>query len=254
MIRFEKVTKTYDEKDVVLNQSFEVQDGEFFILVGPSGSGKTTVLKMMNRLVEQTCGEIYIQEKNIKDYSLRELRLNLGYVLQHIALFPNMTVGENIELIPELKKWKKELREERARELLSMVGLDPDSYYSRYPKELSGGEAQRVGILRAVISNPEIVLMDEPFSALDPISRASLQELVKELHQTLGMTIVMVTHDIDEALKLGDRICVMRNGSILQSDTPKNLLDYPADDFVKEYFNTESRRIHESTYGNACGA
>lgn len=241
MIRFDKVTKEYNQKTVVKNQSFEVRTGEFFVLVGPSGSGKTTILKMINQLVVQTSGDIYIQDKKIKDYNLRELRLNLGYVLQQIALFPNLTIGENIELIPELKKWHKENREERAKELLTRVGLSPEVYYSRYPNELSGGEAQRVGILRAMISHPYILLMDEPFSALDPLSRASLQELIKELHRELGITIVMVTHDIDEALKLGDRISVMQDGSIVQLDTPANILQSPANAFVKEYFNMDRR-------------
>ncbi|HEY4533046.1 MAG TPA: ABC transporter ATP-binding protein [Fusobacterium sp.] len=236
MIQFEHVSKEYGGKKVISDLNFEIQQGEFFILVGPSGSGKTTILKMINRLLEQTEGNIYLERKNSKDYNIRELRLNIGYVLQQIALFPNLTVLENIELIPEMKNWEKRIRREKAQELMKRVGLNPEKYVNRYPRDLSGGEQQRVGILRAIIFNPKILLMDEPFSALDPISRNQLQDLIKKIHKEFGMTIVFVTHDIKEAMKLGDRICIMKNGKQIQLDTPVNIRENPANQFVEEFF------------------
>lgn len=236
MIQFEHVSKEYEGKKVVSDLNFEIQQGEFFILVGPSGSGKTTLLKMINRLLEQTEGNIYLEGKNSKDYNTRQLRFNIGYVLQQIALFPNLTVLENIELIPEMKNWEKRKRREKAKELMKRVGLNPEKYANRYPRDLSGGEQQRVGILRAIIFNPKILLMDEPFSALDPISRNQLQDLIKKIHKEFGMTIVFVTHDMKEAMKLGDRICIMKNGKQIQLATPENIRENPADQFVEEFF------------------
>lgn len=238
MIEFRNVVKSYDENIVVNDQSFTIDDGEFFVLVGPSGSGKTTTLKMINRLVKETSGDIIINGKNIDDYDLRELRLNTGYVLQQIALFPNMTVGENIELIPEMKKWPKKKRSKIARDLLDRVGLSNEIYYKRLPSDLSGGEQQRVGILRAIIARPEILLMDEPFSALDPIYRTQLQDLIKDIHKDLGISIVFVTHDMSEALRLGDRICIMKDGCIVQIGTPQEIMSSPADKFVEEFFSS----------------
>lgn len=236
MIEFKNVVKKYDNNEVISDQSFSIEDGELFVIVGQSGSGKTTTLKMINRLIEQTSGEILVNKKKIEDYDLRELRLDIGYVLQSIALFPNLTVGENIELIPEMKKWSKDKRREKVRELLKKVDLDPGKYINRYPKELSGGEGQRVGILRAIIAEPKILLMDEPFSALDPISRKQLQELTINLHKELGITIIFVTHDMTEAQYIADRICVMKNGKILQIGTAEQIKNNPSDDFVKDLF------------------
>lgn len=236
MIQFEHVSKEYEGKKVVSDLNFEIQQGEFFILVGPSGSGKTTLLKMINRLLEQTEGNIYLEGKNSKDYNTRQLRFNIGYVLQQIALFPNLTVLENIELIPEMKNWEKRKRREKAKELMKRVGLNPEKYANRYPRDLSGGEQQRVGILRAIIFNPKILLMDEPFSALDPISRNQLQDLIKKIYKEFGMTIVFVTHDMKEAMKLGDRICIMKNGKQIQLATPENIRENPANQFVEEFF------------------
>lgn len=236
MIQFEHVSKEYEGKKVVSDLNFEIQQGEFFILVGPSGSGKTTLLKMINRLLEQTEGNIYLEGKNSKDYNTRQLRFNIGYVLQQIALFPNLTVLENIELIPEMKNWEKRRRREKAKELMKRVGLNPEKYANRYPRDLSEGEQQRVGILRAIIFNPKILLMDEPFSALDPISRNQLQDLIKKIHKEFGMTIVFVTHDMKEAMKLGDRICIMKNGKQIQLATPENIRENPANQFVEEFF------------------
>lgn len=191
---------------------------------------------MINRLLEQTEGNIYLEGKNSKDYNTRQLRFNIGYVLQQIALFPNLTVLENIELIPEMKNWEKRRRREKAKELMKRVGLNPEKYANRYPRDLSGGEQQRVGILRAIIFNPKILLMDEPFSALDPISRNQLQDLIKKIHKEFGMTIVFVTHDMKEAMKLGDRICIMKNGKQIQLATPENIRENPANQFVEEFF------------------
>ncbi|AXI67061.1 ABC transporter ATP-binding protein [Streptococcus suis] len=236
MIDYQNVSLTCKVSGPILkNLTFDIQEGEFFVLIGPSGSGKTTTLKLINRLIEQTEGEVFFQGKRLKDFDLRELRLETGYVLQQIALFPNMTVAENIALIPEMKGLGKEETLTRTRELLTKVGLEPDSYLDRLPKDLSGGEKQRIGILRAIIANPKVLLMDEPFSALDPISKAQLQDLIKELHEEFKMTTVFVTHDMDEAVKLADRICLMQDGQVVQLGSPDEMRNHPANDFVKEF-------------------
>lgn len=239
MIKFKNVIKKYGDNTVIKDISFTINEGECFVFVGPSGCGKTTTLKMINRLNEISGGDIFFNNKNIKEYDLRNLRLNIGYVLQQIALFPNLTVYENISLIPEMKKWAEKERIKKTRELLNMVGLDDKEYFNRYPKDLSGGEQQRVGILRAIIANPKVLLMDEPFSALDPISRSQLQDIVKKLHKEMSMTIVFVTHDMSEALKLGDRICIMKDGKVLQIDSPENIKNNPKNEFVEEFFKME---------------
>ena len=237
MIKYNNVSLCCSTNGLILDGlNFEIQEGEFFVLVGPSGSGKTTTLKLINRLIEQTDGDIYFEEKRLKDYDLRELRLKTGYVLQQIALFPNLTVAENIALIPEMKNFDEKEIKEKTEDLLRKVGLDPKHYMNRLPKELSGGEKQRVGILRAIIANPKILLMDEPFSALDPISKVQLQDLIKTLHNEYKMTTVFVTHDMDEAMKLADRICVLKEGKVVQIATPEVLKENPADDFVREFF------------------
>ena len=237
MIKYNNVSLCCSTNGLILDGlNFEIQEGEFFVLVGPSGSGKTTTLKLINRLIEQTDGDIYFEDKRLKDYDLRELRLKTGYVLQQIALFPNLTVAENIVLIPEMKNFDKKEIKEKTEDLLKKVGLDPKHYMNRLPKELSGGEKQRVGILRAIIANPKILLMDEPFSALDPLSKVQLQDLIKTLHNEYKMTTVFVTHDMDEAMKLADRICVLKEGKVVQIATPEVLKENPADDFVREFF------------------
>ncbi|MDU6743438.1 ABC transporter ATP-binding protein [Peptoniphilus harei] len=240
MIRYQGVSMSYDGKEKVLDDlNFEIKEGEFFVLVGPSGSGKTTTLKLINRLIEQTEGDIFFQEKNIKDYPLREMRLEMGYVLQEIALFPNLTVAENIGLIPEMKKINKKEIAKRVDSLLKQVDLDPKVYKNRLPEDLSGGEKQRIGILRAIAANPKVLLMDEPFSALDPISRTQLQDLVKKLHSDFKITTVFVTHDMREAIKLADRICLMRDGKVVQIGSPEDLVNNPANDFVASFFKEE---------------
>lgn len=244
MIEFRNVCKQFDDTAVINNESFTINTGEFFVLVGPSGGGKTTTLKMINRLVEPTSGSILIDGEDITSLPLRDLRLETGYVLQQIALFPNMTVGQNIGLIPEMKGWTKVDRAEKARSLLKRVDLDPETYYGRYPDELSGGEQQRIGILRALIASPKVILMDEPFSALDPITRVQLQDLTLDLHDDLGTTIVFVTHDINEAQYLADRICVINDGRVTQTGTPDEIRENPADDFVRDLFHHTRRRKH----------
>lgn len=237
MIKFENISKSFDDKLALDNINLNIHDGEFFVIVGSSGSGKTTCLKMINRLIDPSEGHIFIDGKNIRDMDIRNLRLDIGYVLQQGALFPNMTVYENIDLIPEMKKISKDKRKEKIRVFLKKVGLDPDKYLQRYPDELSGGEAQRVGILRAIIANPKILLMDEPFSALDPIFKNQLQDLVKEIHDEIKITTVFVTHDMNEALKLGDRILILKEGKIVQIDEPRVIKDRPENDFVEKFFN-----------------
>ena len=236
MIEYKNVVLRYTDKDILKDVNLRIENGEFMVLVGPSGSGKTTMLKMVNRLLEPTDGNIYMDGKRIKDYDERELRLSTGYVLQAIALFPNLTVAENVALIPEMKGWSKEQIASKTEELLDKVGLPAADYAHRLPSELSGGEQQRVGIVRAMIGQPKILLMDEPFSALDAISRKQLQVLTKELHREFGTTIIFVTHDTDEALKLADRIAVLQNGEIRQVADPATILHAPATDFVADLF------------------
>ena len=236
MIEYKHVALRYGEKTVLEDVNLKIKDGEIMVLVGPAGSDKTTMLKMINRLLEPTDGNIYMDDKRIKDYNQRDLRLSTGYVLQQIALFPNLTVAENIAIIPEMKGWNKDKIKQNTAELLEMVGLPAKEYAGRFPSMLSGGEQQRVGIVRAIIGEPRILLMDEPFSALDAISRKQLQVLTKKLHNEFGVTIIFVTHDTDEALLLADRIAVLQNGQICQIDKPNAILENPANDFVANLF------------------
>ncbi|MFY2154118.1 ABC transporter ATP-binding protein [Cytobacillus firmus] len=240
MIQFDNVSKQYwDGTKAVNSINLHIKEGEFFVIIGPSGSGKTTVLKMINRLIPLTSGMIFINGKRISDYDIHELRWDIGYVLQQIALFPHMTIGENIAIVPELKNWEQMKINERINELLEMVGLEPDIYRSRKPHELSGGQQQRVGVTRALAANPPIILMDEPFSALDPLSREKLQDDLIHLQKKIKKTIVFVTHDMKEALKLGERICVMKDGEIVQIGTPEELLANPENEFVRQFVGEE---------------
>jgi osmoprotectant transport system ATP-binding protein len=239
MIQFENVSKQFDDgTTAVKSLNLTINKGEFFVLIGPSGSGKTTTLKMINRLNHLSDGTIFINGKKISDYDIHELRWNIGYVLQQIALFPHMTIKENIAVVPEMKKWGKEKIGKRVDELLEMVGLEPQKYKHRKPSELSGGQQQRIGVVRALAADPEIILMDEPFSALDPISREKLQDDIVELQKTIKKTIVFVTHDMQEALKLGDRICIMKDGEIVQIGTRDELIYHPINDFVQEFIGS----------------
>lgn len=235
MIEFKNVTKRYGEKLAVNDVSFNIEQGEFFVLIGPSGCGKTTTLKMINRLISLTNGYIYFNRKPISDYPVYEMRWDIGYVLQQIALFPHMTIKENIAQVPQMKKWSEQEIDQRVDTLLDMVGLTPDQFKNRKPDELSGGQRQRVGVIRALAADPPVILMDEPFSALDPISREKLQDDLIELQRKIKKTIVFVTHDIQEAIKLGDRICLLNEGQVEQIDTPENFMKHPKNDFVKQF-------------------
>ena len=236
MIEFINVGMTYPNGNVGLkNINLTINESEITVFIGPSGSGKTTLLKMINRLEDNTTGEVKINGKNVKDYNIHKMRWDIGYALQQVALFPHMTVEENIAIVPELKKWKKEKIDARIDELLNMVGLESEKYRKRNPSELSGGEAQRVGIARALAADPKIILMDEPFSALDPITRANLQEDVKKLQKQIHKTIVFVTHDIEEAFLLGDKICIIQDGELIQSGTKQEIISNPKNDFVKKF-------------------
>ncbi|MFD1484932.1 ABC transporter ATP-binding protein [Lacticaseibacillus baoqingensis] len=241
LIEFAHVTKTYHGDAVVADLNLTVHAGELFVLVGESGSGKTTTLKMINRLIEPSAGQIFFNGQPVTDYPIRKLRWHIGYVLQQIALFPTMTVGQNVALIPEMRHWPKSQVQKRVNELLDAVGLPAADYRERMPKALSGGEQQRVGILRAFAGKPPVVLMDEPFSALDPLSRNQLQELVLRLHQELGLTIIFVTHDMNEALRLGQRIGIMREGRLLQVATPTQIAEAPATGWVADFFSGAKR-------------
>lgn len=235
-ITFKNVTKKYGDKAVLSDINFSIESHEFFVLAGSSGGGKTTLLKMINRLIEPNEGQVLIDDQDIQTINLRDLRLQIGYVLQQIALFPNMTVLENIGLIPTMKGWSKKETRARVLELLPLVGLDAEKYLNRYPHELSGGEAQRIGILRAIACKPKIILMDEPFSALDPISRKQLQELVKDLQKTLKITTVFVTHDMSEGMAMADRIAIIKDGELQQVGRPQEILNAPANTFVADFF------------------
>lgn len=248
MIEFINVGMTYPCGNVGLkNINLTINESEVTVFIGPSGSGKTTLLKMINRLEDNTTGEVKINGKNVKEYDIHKMRWDIGYALQQVALFPHMNVEENIAIVPELKKWKKEKINTRIDELLNMVGLEPKKYRKRKPSELSGGEAQRVGIARALAADPKIILMDEPFSALDPITRASLQEDVKKLQKQIHKTIVFVTHDIEEAFLLGDKICIIQDGELIQSGTKQEIISNPQNDFVRRFITVKNKEgeIHE---------
>jgi osmoprotectant transport system ATP-binding protein len=235
MIRFEQISKRFKTHEVLKNINISIDQGQLVAVIGESGCGKTTLLKMINRLIKPTSGNIFINGKNIESLNEFSLRRQIGYVIQQTGLFPHMTVRENIELIPKLQKNGREKISQNTQKLMQMVGLDSDTYLDRYPTELSGGQQQRVGVARAFATDPEIILMDEPFSALDPITRSDLQDELLHLQAKLKKTIVFVTHDMDEAIKIADKICIMRDGQVLQFDTPEDILKNPVDDFVSNF-------------------
>jgi len=240
MIRIENVTKRYpDGTEAVKGVSFEVKDGELCVLLGPSGCGKTTTMKMINRLIPITSGRIYIDGVDNTQMDVNELRRNIGYAIQEIGLFTHMTVGQNIETVPVLKGWSKTTRRERAEQLLRLVRLNPDEFIDKYPNELSGGQRQRVGVARALGADPPILLMDEPFGAIDPINRVELQSEFLKIQEQIKKTIIFVTHDIYEAIKMGDKIALMKDGILVQYDTPANLLYRPKDEFVEGFVGAD---------------
>ncbi|MBW0950385.1 ATP-binding cassette domain-containing protein, partial [Pseudomonas aeruginosa] len=220
MLSIKHLTQIYSgNKKAVDDISLDIQSGEFIAFIGTSGSGKTTALRMINRMIEATEGQIEIDGKDVRSMNPVELRRNIGYVIQQIGLMTHMTIKENIVLVPKLLKWTKEEKDKRAKELIKLVDL-PESFLERYPAELSGGQQQRIGVVRALAAEQDIILMDEPFGALDPITRDTLQDLVKTLQRKLGKTFIFVTHDMDEAIKLADKICIMSEGKVVQFDTP----------------------------------
>lgn len=244
MLSIQDLTKVYrGGKKAVNSINMEIESGEFIAFIGTSGSGKTTALRMINRMIEPTSGTITLDGKDLSKMNPVNLRRNIGYVIQQIGLMPHMTIRENIVLVPKLLKWTKEEKEKKAKELIKLVDL-PESYLDLYPSQLSGGQQQRIGVVRALAADQDIILMDEPFGALDPITRDTLQDLVKTLQQKLGKTIIFVTHDMDEAIKLADRICIMSQGEIIQFETPNNILKNPANDFVREFIG-QNRLIQD---------
>ena len=244
MLSIKNLTKIYSgNKKAVDNLTLDIESGEFIAFIGTSGSGKTTALRMINRMIEATDGQIQMNGKDVRNMNPVELRRSIGYVIQQIGLMPHMTIRENIVLVPKLLKWSKEKKDQKAEELIKLVDL-PVEYLDRYPAELSGGQQQRIGVVRALAAEQDIILMDEPFGALDPITRDTLQDLVKELQQKLGKTFIFVTHDMDEAIKLADKICIMSKGKVVQFDTPDNILRNPANDFVIDFIG-QNRLIQD---------
>lgn len=242
MVEFKNVSKIYPGgKVAVENINLRIERGEFVCFIGTSGGGKTTTLRMINGMLIPTGGDITVDGKNIHDIDPIELRRSIGYVIQNIGLMPHMTIRDNITLVPKLLKWPKEKRDARAKELIKMVEL-PEEFLDRYPSELSGGQQQRIGVIRALAADQQIILMDEPFGALDPLTREALQRLVKRLQQQMGRTIIMVTHDMDEAIRLADRIVIIDQGHIIQNASPDDVLTHPANEFVANLIGPERLR------------
>ena len=251
VIQYENVCKKFagTSKYAVDNVSAEIESGEFITILGSSGCGKTTLLKLTNRLYDPDDGKIIVEGVDIKTVDPVELRRRLGYVIQQVGLFPHMTIKENITVIPSLMKWDKRRMDERADELLKLVGLEPAEFRDRYPHQLSGGQQQRIGLARALVLDPDIMLLDEPFGAIDAITRLNLQNELLRIQGSLGKTILFVTHDINEAFKMGNRVMVMNEGRLLQFDTPREIVQHPADAFVKSLI--DSARTQEKFWEGA---
>lgn len=239
MIRLENVSRYYGDIVAVDNLSMEITKGEVCVLIGPSGCGKTTTLKMINRLIEPTSGRIFVNGRDNSEIRPEQLRQSMGYAIQNVGLFPHMTVADNIAVVPELLHWPKDRISERIKELLDLVGLNPDGYATKYPSQLSGGEAQRIGVARALAADPPILLMDEPFGAVDPLTRERLQTQFSRIQQELKKTVILVTHDLNEAIRLADRIAIMAGGKLVQYDTPETVLARPANKFVHDFVGTD---------------
>lgn len=241
LIEFKNIVKKYRTKTIINPFSLKIDAGQLVVFIGPSGCGKTTLLKMINKLIQPSAGQIFVNGNDITTMNPIELRRNIGYVIQNTGLFPHMSIKENLELIPKLKGEDPASIEKKTNELLELVGLEPKEYLHRYPKELSGGQQQRIGVARAFSTNSDIILMDEPFSALDPVTRSSLQDELFQMQKELNKTIIFVTHDMDEAIKIADKICILKDGDILQYDTPENILKNPANQFVEDFIG--KRRV-----------
>ncbi|WP_438467761.1 betaine/proline/choline family ABC transporter ATP-binding protein [Streptococcus pluranimalium] len=242
IIEFKDIKKVYGDNVAVDTANLSVEAGEFICFIGTSGSGKTTLMRMINRMLKPSEGRIYFEGKDISTINPIHLRRKIGYVIQNIGLMPHMTIYENITLVPKLLKWPEDKKKAKAKELIKLVEL-PEDFLDRYPSELSGGQQQRIGVIRALAADQDVILMDEPFGALDPITREGIQDLVKTLQEKMGKTIVLVTHDMDEALKLASRIVVMDNGQMVQVGTPDDILHHPATDFVEKMIG-EERLMH----------
>lgn len=245
-IHFDHVRKEYGDTVIIEDLNLQIPEGNIAVLVGPSGCGKTTTMKMINQLVNPTSGNIFVNGKNTREMDPVELRRGIGYVIQQVGLFPHMTIGENVALVPQLRKGKKGIDLQKVDQMLQLVGLDPEQFRDRYPAELSGGQQQRVGVARALMSDPPIILMDEPFSALDPITREQLQDELIRLNQELNKTIMFVTHDMDEALKIADEIIVMQKGNVIQQGTPDKILRHPANEFIRGFIGEKRLTAHLS--------
>ncbi|AIX74339.1 MAG: ABC transporter ATP-binding protein [Mixta calida] len=253
MIQFNQVSKYFAGKAAVDEINLHIAAGEFTVLIGTSGSGKSTTLKMINRLVEHDAGTIQFAGEEIRSFNPQALRRRMGYAIQSIGLFPHWTVEKNIATVPGLLKWPRAQRQERVAELLALLGLEEELRH-RYPHQLSGGQQQRVGVARALAADPEVLLMDEPFGALDPVTRGALQQEMVRIHRLLGRTIVLVTHDIDEALTLADKIVLMDSGRIIQQGKPLELLTRPANDFVRDFFGRSELGVRLLSLGYAGAA
>lgn len=239
MIRFDEAARSFGPVMAVDGVSLEVHERELCVLVGPSGSGKSTLLRMVNRLIEPSAGSVSVGGRDVRDLRPETLRRGIGYVIQSVGLFPHLDVAANVATVPGLLGWQRRKVEERVDRMLSLVGLDPGRYRRRFPHELSGGEAQRVGVARALASDPPIVLMDEPFSAVDPLNRLRLQDEFLQIQRELRKTVLFVTHDVDEAIRLADRIAILRSGRLVQHDTPERILEHPADPFVAAFVGAD---------------
>jgi osmoprotectant transport system ATP-binding protein len=240
-IRLEKVTKLFPgvSKPAVDALDLAIESGQVCVLIGPSGCGKTTTMRMVNRLIEPTSGRIFVGEQDVTQADPVELRRHIGYVIQQIGLFPHMTIAQNVATVPKLLGWEPARIKARVAEMLELVGLDPGQFLERYPRHLSGGQRQRVGVARALAADPPVMLMDEPFGAVDPIVRGRLQEEFLAILKRLKKTVILVTHDIDEAIRMGDVVAILKDGQLVQYDTPDRLLAAPADDFVADFVGAD---------------
>ena len=239
MIEMQDVVKRFDDVEALSGISFSVPEGSLTVLIGPSGCGKSTTLRLINRLVEPTDGNVLLQGKPVKSFQPEELRRGIGYVIQSIGLLPHLDVRQNIGIVPRLLKWDRSRILRRADELLELVGLDPDQYRAKYPSQLSGGEAQRIGVARALAADPPVLLMDEPFGAVDPLNRETLQDEFVGIQRKLRKTVVFVTHDLDEAVRLADEIVLMREGRVVQIASPEDILEHPANDFAQNFVGSD---------------
>ncbi|MFP4385205.1 MAG: ATP-binding cassette domain-containing protein [Spirochaetia bacterium] len=252
MISLHDLKKAYGKTVAVDGITFTVDEGQVCVMIGPSGCGKSTTMRLINRMIEPTSGKIEVKGKGVRSFNPQELRRMMGYVIQQVGLFPHMSVSRNVSVVPRLLGWSKERINKRVDELLDLIGLDPDDYRNKFPHQLSGGEAQRVGVARALAADPPILLMDEPFGAVDPLNRIVLQTEFSRIQRELKKTVLFVTHDLDEAIKLGDKIVLIRAGKVVQEGPPETILADPAGKFVRDFVGTDRalKRLSRFTVGN----